>query len=73
MPKKFTKITALALLILTLTSTLLSCGGPMPQLEDVRERIVYLIDASHEINEIFFGKGLPTYPRIDAISDIPYT
>lgn len=73
MPKKFTKIIAFALLILTVASTLAACGGPMPQLEDVRERIIYLIDASHEINEIFFGKGLPTYPRIDAISDIPYT
>ena len=43
MPKKFTKIIASALLILTVVSTLASCGGPMPQLEDVRERIVYLI------------------------------
>ena len=73
MPKKFTKIIAFAMVLLTLASTMLSCGGSMPQLEDVRERIVYLIDASKEINEIFFGEGLPTYPRIDSIADIPYT
>jgi len=73
MPNKFKKIISFALLILTVASTLASCGGPMPQLEDVRDRIIYLVDASHEINEIFFGEGLPTYPRIDSIADIPYT
>ena len=34
-----------------------------PALEAIRERTVALIEASHEINEIFWGEGLPTYPR----------
>lgn len=35
-----------------------------PSLESLRPRVIALIDASHEINEIFWGEGLPTYPRI---------
>ena len=35
-----------------------------PALEDVRDRFEQVISASGEINEIFWGKGLPTYPRI---------
>ena len=35
-----------------------------PELETIRERTVALINASHEVNEIFWGEGLPTYPRV---------
>ncbi len=48
--------------------TLLSCSSP-PELEEIYDSAVNLIEASHEINEIFFGKGLPTYPRIVALTD----
>ena len=37
-----------------------------PELDAIRERIEILITASHEINEIFWGAGLPTYPRVYA-------
>ena len=67
------KIISFILSILTLASALAACGGKMPELDEVRDRVIYLIDASHEINEIFFGEGLPTYPRVDSIADIPYT
>jgi hypothetical protein len=39
-------------------------GGKPPALEDVKDRYVSLIEASPAVNEILFGKGLPTYPRI---------
>ncbi|MBR2010341.1 MAG: hypothetical protein IKA06_01135 [Clostridia bacterium] len=35
-----------------------------PELESLRPRVIALIDASHEINEIFWGEGLATYPRV---------
>ena len=35
-----------------------------PELESLRPRVIALIDASHEINEIFWGEGLPTHPRV---------
>ena len=34
-----------------------------PSLDSLRPRVEGLINASHEINEIFWGAGLPTYPR----------
>ncbi|MBO5327237.1 MAG: hypothetical protein J6A84_03845 [Clostridia bacterium] len=35
-----------------------------PALETVRGRFEQVLGASGEINEIFWGKGLPTYPRV---------
>lgn len=35
-----------------------------PELESLRPRVIALIDASHEINEIFWGEGLATHPRV---------
>ncbi|MBR7111835.1 MAG: hypothetical protein IKC75_02780 [Clostridia bacterium] len=35
-----------------------------PTLESLRPRVEALINASHEINEIFWGEGLATYPRV---------
>lgn len=43
-----------------------------PALEDIRERTVALIEASHEINEIFWGEGLKTYPRVYYRSPQPF-
>ena len=47
-----------------------SCqGSSAPELDDVKERLVYLIEESKELNVIFFGKGLPVYRRDSAISE----
>ena len=35
-----------------------------PALDTIRARVETLINASHEVNEIFWGDGLPTYPRV---------
>ena len=35
-----------------------------PELETVRERVIALVNASHAVNEIFWGEGLATYPRV---------
>lgn len=42
-----------------------SCSqkGYPPALEDVYDRLVTVIEASHEINVLLFGAGLPVYPR----------
>ena len=49
------------LLCLVLALPLSSCGAP--ELEDVKDRFVELIEASYAINDIFFGSGLETYAR----------
>ena len=58
--KHLLKITAL-LLVFVLVLPLASCGAP--DLESVRSRFTELIEASYELNEIFFGAGLETHAR----------
>lgn len=58
--KKYLKALALLLCFL-LVLPLSACGAP--ELEEVKDRFVELIEASYEINEIFFGAGLETYAR----------
>ena len=40
-----------------------SCSKP-PEYSEIEERFRELVEASYEINDIFFGKGLPTYERV---------
>lgn len=49
---------AIALCALMLLPTLTSCSPP-PEVDEVRDEIAALIEASHEINDIFYGEGLP--------------
>ncbi len=35
-----------------------------PELASIRERTIALINASEKVNEILWGEGLPTYPRV---------
>jgi hypothetical protein len=45
-------------------------GGNPPPLEEVYDRIVTVVEASHEVNVLLFGAGLPVYPRGDAEDDL---
>ena len=49
-----------------------SCAskGDPPPLEEVYDRIVRVVEASHEINVLLFGEGLPVYPRGDAEDEL---
>ena len=53
---------ALLALVLVVAS-LASCSSKPPALEEVKDELVALIEASYEINGIFFGEGLETYER----------
>ena len=53
----------LVALLLVLPVTLASCGSTAPDLAEVRDDFTALIEASYEINEIFFGAGLSTHAR----------
>ena len=65
----FTGFICLVLLMSTVMS-LYSCStSNPPELDDVKERLVYLIEESKELNVIYFGAGLPVYRRESAISD----
>ena len=60
--KKTARILSL-LLCLLMALPLSSCGAP--DLSEVKDRFVELIEASYAINDIFFGAGLETYTRDD--------
>ena len=49
------------LLCLLMILPLSACGAP--SLDEVKAEFIELIEASYEINEIFFGAGLETYAR----------
>lgn len=63
------RILAAAVLLAIALVSFSSCAGKAPELEEIYGRVVELVENSHEINEIFFGSGLPTYPRDDELPD----
>ena len=59
----------LALLMLSFTvgcggcNSCNSCEGPAPELNQVYDRFVELIEASKEVNTVLYGAGLPVYAQ----------
>ena len=58
------------ILLILLTVNMSSCCDasrePAPEMDEVYDRLVQVIEASHEVNVLLFGAGLPVYPRGDA-------
>lgn len=52
-----------AFMILTVVLSAASCSQSAPPLDEVKDRMIYLIEGSKEINALFFGKGIPVYDR----------
>ncbi len=69
-----TRFAALLLAAVTALSALPMAGcsgrGKPPALDDVYDRLVEVIEASHRVNGILFGVGLPTYPREGAEEEL---
>ena len=67
-------LTLLLALILLAGSALglASCSASesAPELDTVYDRLVQVIEASHEVNVLLFGAGLPVYPRGDAEDEL---
>ena len=69
--KKLIKIAACLLSLVILAGGLISCSNP-PELDSVKDEFVALIEASVEVNNIFFGEGLPTYLRVEGDGNLIY-
>lgn len=58
------------ILLILVTVIMSSCCDasrePAPNIDEVYDRLVQVIEASHEVNVLLFGAGLPVYPRGDA-------
>jgi hypothetical protein len=65
MKKIITSLLAVCLL-LSVTSLASCARSAPPPLEEVYDELVDVIEASHEVNVLLFGAGLPTYPRGNA-------
>lgn len=67
--KKVISIVLLAAVLLTCAGIFAYCQfNKAPELDEVRDRFIYLIEGSKQINEIFFGEGLPVYVRDSDLS-----
>ena len=67
--KRISAVIMTVLIILTIALSTVSCSQNAPELEDVKDRMVYLIEGSKKINTLFFGKGLPVYDRESILSE----
>lgn len=45
-----------------------SCGAP--EIDEIYDRVVELIEASYEVNTVFYGPGLPVYSRDSRLASI---
>ncbi len=66
------KLIPVILVIALCVPCFVSCANP-PELESVKQTFIDLIEASVEVNEIFFGEGLPTYPRLEGDGNLIYS
>ena len=55
--------TALCIICASLSLTLTSCGKG-PQLDEVKDHVAATVDKSIELNEIFYGEGLPVFTEM---------
>ena len=63
MKKRMLSAVALILSVLMLCASFAGCSKA-PEYAEIEERFRELVEASYEVNEIFFGEGLPTYERV---------
>lgn len=61
--KKIFKILTVVLVLTGVMVSTVGCAGRAPKLERIYDRVVVLIEASYELNDIFYGKGLPYCDR----------
>ena len=57
------RILIIALCLVMLALSLTSCSRP-PEYSEIEGRLKELIEASYEINEVLFGKGLEVYEKV---------
>ena len=69
--KKIIKFTLALVLILTTVGGFSACANRnAPAVEDIYDRVVELVEASHELNTVFYGVGLPTHPADSVYAQI---
>ena len=62
--------TLLAICMLLGTGCVFTSCSKAPSVEDIYDRVVELMEASHELNTVFYGAGLPIYERDSEYAEI---
>ena len=70
MKRILTILLALCMLAGTVMGITSCSKNTPPPMEEVYDRLVQVIEASHEVNVLLFGAGLPAYPRGDAEDEL---
>lgn len=60
----------LVVIIMLMASCCDASRDPAPEIDEVYDRLVQVIEASHEVNVLLFGAGLPVYTRGDAEDEL---
>ena len=68
--KKIISACLATVMILCVMMAATACAGQPPALEDVYDRLVEVIEASHNINVVIFGAGLPVERRNSPESEL---
>ena len=71
MKRFFIRSISLCLALIAAVPFFTSCSRP-PELDSVKDTFVALIEKSVEVNNIFFGEGLPTYVRVEGDGNLTY-
>lgn len=60
------------LILFGLLFSMVGCANRAPKLDEIYDRVVELIENSYELNQIFFGEGLPYCDRNLPVYEILY-
>ena len=61
--KRTVSLLLTAIFLLSLCCSMLTSCAPTPEVEDLYDRVVYLIEEATEINTVIFGPGVPVYEK----------
>lgn len=68
---RYIKLIAVFLIAASVMGAAVGCSRPQPpDLSEVYDRYVYLIENAADVNTVFFGEGLPVYHRGDDEAEI---
>ncbi|MBR5124797.1 MAG: hypothetical protein IKU90_06665 [Clostridia bacterium] len=70
--KRILSLLLVLVMVVGASVSLSSCAskGNPPELDEVYDRLVQVIEASHEVNVLLFGAGVPVYPYGDAEDEL---
>ncbi len=66
--KKITSVCLVIVLLFACVTLFSSCSAP--RVEDIYDRVVELVESSHEVNAVFYGVGMPVYHADSAYAEL---